>query len=114
MEQPNSTVRRCAIYTRKSSEEGLEQNFNSLHAQREACESLLNLKISEMVFDEVALRVLDGHAVSSYTICSHGLTRMARIRKRTHQTKLFRSVVFFYLIRVIPRESAAEEETTYS
>ena len=29
--------RRCAIYTRKSSEEGLEQDFNSLHAQREAC-----------------------------------------------------------------------------
>ena len=29
--------RRCAIYTRKSSEEGLEQAFNSLHAQREAC-----------------------------------------------------------------------------
>jgi DNA invertase Pin-like site-specific DNA recombinase len=28
---------RCAIYTRKSSEEGLEQEFNSLHAQREAC-----------------------------------------------------------------------------
>ena len=26
---------RCAIYTRKSSEEGLEQDFNSLHAQRE-------------------------------------------------------------------------------
>src|SRR5436309_3203683 len=30
---------RCAIYTRKSSEEGLEQTFNSLHAQREACEA---------------------------------------------------------------------------
>src|SRR5205823_2023133 len=28
---------RCAIYTRKSSEEGLEQSFNSLHAQRESC-----------------------------------------------------------------------------
>ena len=28
---------RCAIYTRKSSEEGLEQEFNSLHAQRDAC-----------------------------------------------------------------------------
>jgi site-specific DNA recombinase len=28
---------RCAIYTRKSSEEGLEQEFNSLAAQREAC-----------------------------------------------------------------------------
>jgi site-specific DNA recombinase len=30
---------RCALYTRKSSEEGLDQSFNSLHAQREACES---------------------------------------------------------------------------
>ena len=28
---------RCAIYTRKSTEEGLEQSFNSLDAQREAC-----------------------------------------------------------------------------
>ena len=28
---------RCAIYTRKSSDEGLEQDFNSLNAQREAC-----------------------------------------------------------------------------
>ena len=28
---------RCAIYTRKSTEEGLEQAFNSLDAQREAC-----------------------------------------------------------------------------
>jgi len=34
----NSLIR-CAIYTRKSSEEGLEQSFNSLHAQREACEA---------------------------------------------------------------------------
>ena len=32
---------RCAIYTRKSSEEGLEQSFNSLHAQREACEAFI-------------------------------------------------------------------------
>ena len=32
---------RCAIYTRKSSEEGLEQSFNSLHAQREACEAYI-------------------------------------------------------------------------
>jgi site-specific DNA recombinase len=30
---------RCAIYTRKSTEEGLEQDFNSLDAQREACEA---------------------------------------------------------------------------
>jgi site-specific DNA recombinase len=32
---------RCAIYTRKSSDEGLEQEFNSLDAQREACESYI-------------------------------------------------------------------------
>jgi site-specific DNA recombinase len=32
---------RVAIYTRKSSEEGLEQEFNSLHAQREACEAYI-------------------------------------------------------------------------
>ncbi|RZU42409.1 recombinase family protein [Edaphobacter modestus] len=32
---------RCAIYTRKSSEEGLDQSFNSLHAQREACEAYI-------------------------------------------------------------------------
>ena len=32
---------RCAIYTRKSTEEGLEQEFNSLQAQREACESYI-------------------------------------------------------------------------
>lgn len=33
----NKPLLHCAIYTRKSSEEGLEQDFNSLHAQREAC-----------------------------------------------------------------------------
>jgi DNA invertase Pin-like site-specific DNA recombinase len=32
---------RCAVYTRKSSEEGLEQDFNSLDAQREACEAFI-------------------------------------------------------------------------
>jgi site-specific DNA recombinase len=32
---------RCAIYTRKSSEEGLEQSFNSLDAQREACRAFI-------------------------------------------------------------------------
>jgi site-specific DNA recombinase len=32
---------RCAVYTRKSSEEGLEMEFNSLEAQREACEAYI-------------------------------------------------------------------------
>jgi DNA invertase Pin-like site-specific DNA recombinase len=38
---------RCAIYTRKSSEEGLEQDFNSLHAQREACAAYVLSQASE-------------------------------------------------------------------
>ena len=41
MERGKSQPRRCAIYSRKSSEEGLEQDFNSLHAQREACEAFI-------------------------------------------------------------------------
>ena len=40
-------IRRCAIYTRKSSEEGLEQDFNSLHAQREACEAFIRSQAHE-------------------------------------------------------------------
>ncbi len=34
-------MRRCAIYTRKSTEEGLDQAFNPLDAQREACEAYI-------------------------------------------------------------------------
>ncbi|MFN7558829.1 MAG: recombinase family protein, partial [bacterium] len=41
-EQPRkNSVIRCAIYTRKSSEEGLEQEFNSLDAQRESGEAYI-------------------------------------------------------------------------
>ena len=47
MKKPGTTTRRsgtvrCEIYTRKSSEEGLEQEFNSLQAQREACEAFID------------------------------------------------------------------------
>lgn len=38
---------RCAVYTRKSSEEGLDQEFNSLDAQREACEAYIKSQIHE-------------------------------------------------------------------
>ena len=47
MSESDKTLRRsakrtrCAIYTRKSSEEGLEQAFNSLDAQREACTAFI-------------------------------------------------------------------------
>ena len=40
-------VRRCAVYTRKSSDEGLEQSFNSLHAQRGACEAYVRSQLHE-------------------------------------------------------------------
>src|SRR5215467_1397178 len=42
MPRTDAGRRRCAIYTRKSSEEGLEQEFNSLAAQREACEAYIH------------------------------------------------------------------------
>ena len=42
-----SLHKRCAIYTRKSSENGLEQEFNSLDAQREACAAYIASQVSE-------------------------------------------------------------------
>ncbi|MDD3149348.1 MAG: recombinase family protein [Candidatus Gastranaerophilales bacterium] len=41
MSNKDKKIIRCAIYTRKSSEEGLEQDFNSLDAQRESCENYI-------------------------------------------------------------------------
>src|SRR6185295_9397764 len=45
--RPMSDRHRCAIYTRKSTEEGLEQAFNSLNAQREACEAFIKSQHQE-------------------------------------------------------------------
>ena len=45
--KPATRKFRCAVYTRKSSEEGLEQEFNSLDAQREACEAYIASQRSE-------------------------------------------------------------------
>ena len=44
--RPNRRLR-CAIYTRKSSEEGLDMEFNSLDAQLEACEAYIASQKSE-------------------------------------------------------------------
>jgi site-specific DNA recombinase len=46
---PRATVPvvRCAVYTRKSTEEGLEQEFNSLDAQRESCEAFIRSQAHE-------------------------------------------------------------------
>ena len=47
MPQADAKRKRCAIYTRKSSEEGLEQELNSLAAQREACEAYIRSQQNE-------------------------------------------------------------------
>jgi site-specific DNA recombinase len=44
---PETSMKRCAIYTRKSSEEGLDQDYNSLHAQRDACEAFVKSQSGE-------------------------------------------------------------------
>jgi DNA invertase Pin-like site-specific DNA recombinase len=65
---------RCAIYTRKSSEEGLEQEFNSLHAQRESCEAYIASQRSEgwvLVRDQY-----DDGGISGGTLERPGLKRL--------------------------------------
>ena len=47
MHHQNGGQVRCAVYTRKSTEEGLDQDFNSLDAQREACEAFIQSQKSE-------------------------------------------------------------------
>jgi site-specific DNA recombinase len=67
----SSQIFRCAIYTRKSSDDGLEEEFNSLDAQREACEAYVTsqrhagwIALPEM-YDDVALST-PGHRAAPY------------------------------------------------
>ena len=74
--KPDKVVRklRCAIYTRKSSEEGLDRDFNSLHAQREACEAYITSQRSEgwaLLRDEY-----DDGGISGGTLERPGLKRL--------------------------------------
>jgi DNA invertase Pin-like site-specific DNA recombinase len=74
MNKPVVRKLRCAVYTRKSSEEGLEQEFNSLHAQREACESYIASQRSEgwvLVRDQY-----DDGGISGGTLERPGLIRL--------------------------------------
>ena len=74
MNKPLVRKLRCAVYTRKSSEEGLEQEFNSLHAQREACEAYIASQRSEgwvLVRDHY-----DDGGVSGGTLARPGLTQL--------------------------------------
>ncbi|WP_426039936.1 recombinase family protein [Brevundimonas sp. DC300-4] len=65
---------RCAIYTRKSSEEGLNQTFNSLHAQREYCEAYIKSQGGEG-WTTVRQRYDDG-GFSGASLTRPGLQRL--------------------------------------
>ncbi len=71
---------RCAIYTRKSSEEGLEQSFNSLDAQREACEAYAKSQQHEGW--KVIKESFDDGGFSGGTIERPALTRLIEQIKR--------------------------------
>ncbi len=74
MSSDRKPVMRCAIYTRKSSEEGLEQSFNSLDAQRESCEAFISSQRHEG-WQVVATRYDDG-GFSGGTVERPALTRL--------------------------------------
>ncbi len=63
----------CAIYTRKSSEEGLEQGFNSLHAQAEACEAFI---LSQKAEGWKAVGTYDDGGFSGGNVERPGLKRL--------------------------------------
>lgn len=65
---------RCAIYTRKSSDEGLEQDFNSLDAQREACAAYIRSQASQG-WSELPERYDDG-GISGGTLERPALKRL--------------------------------------
>ena len=65
---------RCAIYTRKSSEEGLEQDFNSLDAQREACAAFVKSQYSEGW--SLVREQYDDGGISGGTMMRPGLKRL--------------------------------------
>jgi site-specific DNA recombinase len=74
MSRDQRTATHCAIYTRKSSEEGLEQSFNSLDAQRESCEAFISSQRHEG-WRVVATRYDDG-GYSGGTMERPGLKRL--------------------------------------
>ncbi|WP_309661757.1 recombinase family protein [Sphingomonas sp.] len=65
---------RCAIYTRKSSEEGLEQDFNSLDAQFEACAAYIKSQASEGWL--LGKERYDDGGISGGTLARPGLNRL--------------------------------------
>jgi len=87
MNKPLVRKLRCAVYTRKSSEEGLEQEFNSLDAQREACEAYIASQRSEGVCGATESRFRPRESVSSGRRGSGARgPRRVLVRTRSRQT----------------------------
>lgn len=85
MTKPNVKILRCAVYTRKSSEDGLEQDFNSLDAQRESCEAYIKSQAGEG-WKPIAKRYDDG-GYSGGTLDRPGLEQLlADVRARRIDT----------------------------
>lgn len=87
--RPGTTIR-CAIYTRKSSDEGLEQEFNSLDAQREACAAFV---LSQKHAGWVAVRDLyDDAGLSGGTMERPALQRLlSDIKANTRRSSMANS-----------------------
>jgi len=58
---------RCAVYTRKSTEHNLDLEFNSLHAQREACEAYIKSQIHEAGSSSRTPMTTAGYRVDRWT-----------------------------------------------
>lgn len=81
-------VVRCAIYTRKSTEEGLEQEFNTLQAQREAAEAYI---ASQRQFGWVALtQRYDDGGFSGANLDRPALNQLSPMSKRA------RSIAYWF------------------
>lgn len=115
-------ILRCAIYTRKSSEEGLEQGFNSLHAQRESCEAYIKSqkhegwtvlpttydddgRYSGGTMERPALKQLLGHVQSGAVavVVVYKVDRLTRSTSRDDSGK-----VFIVLMRLLTNPSCLD------
>src|SRR6202162_2545716 len=132
----NPTSVRCAIYTRKSTEEGLDQEFNSLHAQREAAEAYiksqkqlgwtlvvnqyndggfsggsLDRPALQKLLEDVEARRLDCVVVYKVDRLSRSLLDFARLMDRFDQHSV--SFVSVTSSSTLPRRSAVSRSTSY-
>ena len=88
---------RCAIYTRKSTDDGLEQEFNSLHAQREACEAYIKSQRG-MGWTALAVAYDDG-GLSGGTLDRPALQRFSRFRPASDTVVVYRADPFACRLR---------------